>query len=69
MRASVVLPVPGGPQRIRERSWSFSMLTRNGLPGASKMLLSGVVLQSLRTHPICQRRTFVRSFLLWGFEV
>src|SRR6185437_13941627 len=32
-RASVVLPVPGGPQRIREWSCPDSMARRSGLPG------------------------------------
>ena len=35
-RASVVLPVPGGPQKIIERGRSASMATRSGLPGASR---------------------------------
>ena len=34
-RASVVLPVPGGPQRISECSWPFSSAWRSGLPGPS----------------------------------
>ena len=32
-RAIVVLPVPGGPQRITDESRSASMSTRRGLPG------------------------------------
>ena len=35
-RASVVLPVPGGPQRIIECSWPRSSACRSGLPGASR---------------------------------
>src|SRR3569833_3170776 len=34
-RASVVFPVPGGPQRIRECSCPDSMAWRRGLPGPS----------------------------------
>ena len=36
MRASVVLPVPGGPHRIIECSLPASMACRSGLPGASR---------------------------------
>ncbi len=35
-RASVVLPVPGGPQKITEDSRSSSMSARSGRPGASR---------------------------------
>ena len=35
MRASVVLPVPGGPHRMIDCSRSRSMASRSGLPGAS----------------------------------
>ena len=35
MRASVVLPVPGGPQRMIDCRKSRSMASRSGLPGAS----------------------------------
>ena len=38
-RASVVLPVPGGPQRISEWSWPRSSAWRSGLPGAEHLLL------------------------------
>ena len=33
-RASVVLPVPGGPQRMIDCSRSRSIASRSGLPGA-----------------------------------
>ena len=36
IRASVVLPVPGGPQRMIDCSRSRSMASRSGLPGASR---------------------------------
>src|SRR6202140_850045 len=35
-RASVVLPVPGGPQKISEGSCPVAMLADNGLPGPSR---------------------------------
>src|SRR6266851_5360408 len=34
--ASVVFPVPGGPQKIIETASSLSMASRSGLPGASR---------------------------------
>src|SRR5580698_7578881 len=34
--ASVVFPVPGGPQKIIDVESSFSMASRNGLPGPSR---------------------------------
>ena len=34
-KASVVLPEPGGPQRMSERSWSCSIARRRGRPGPS----------------------------------
>src|SRR5205823_620996 len=36
MRASVVLPVPGGPHRMMDWSKSRSIASRSGLPGASR---------------------------------
>ena len=36
MRASVVLPVPGGPHRMIDCSRSRSIASRSGLPGASR---------------------------------
>ena len=35
IRASVVLPVPGGPHRMIDCSRSRSIASRSGLPGAS----------------------------------
>jgi hypothetical protein len=34
--ASVVFPVPGGPQKIIEVASSFSIASRSGLPGPSR---------------------------------
>src|SRR6202453_2154647 len=36
--ASVVLPTPGGPQKMRLAEASFSIWRRNGLPGARRWL-------------------------------
>ena len=36
MRASVVLPTPGGPQKIMEEIWSCSIRRRSTLPGPSR---------------------------------
>ena len=35
MRARVVLPVPGGPHRMSEGTWSASMARRSAVPGPS----------------------------------
>ena len=55
-RASVVLPVPGGPQRISE--WSAPLLER--LPQrparAEQMRLPDVLVERARPHPLGQRR-------------
>ena len=39
-RAMVVLPVPGGPQRMHECGWPDSKAMRNGMPGPSRLLLA-----------------------------
>ena len=36
MRASVVLPTPGGPQKIMEDTWSVSIRRRSTLPGPNR---------------------------------
>ena len=54
-RASVVLPVPGGPQRISECSWPFSSAWRSGLPGAEHLLLADEFIERARPHAIGQR--------------
>src|SRR3989344_111547 len=36
MRAIVVFPVPGGPQRMKEKRCCFSIATRSGFPGPTK---------------------------------
>ena len=36
MRASVVLPTPGGPQKIIDEIWSLSISRRSTLPGPSR---------------------------------
>ena len=54
-RASVVLPVPGGPQRISECSWPFSSAWRSGLPGAQHLLLADELVEGARPHAIGER--------------
>ena len=34
MRAKVVLPVPGGPKKIKEDNWSAEIARRSKRPGA-----------------------------------
>ena len=54
-RASVVLPVPGGPQRISECSWPRSSAWRSGLPGADHLLLPDELIERARPHAIRER--------------
>ena len=55
MRASVVLPTPGGPQKIMEGTRSPSMSSRRHLALAQKMPLARKFLQGARAHPAGQR--------------
>ncbi len=54
-RASVVLPQPGGPQRIIEPRSSRSMATRSGLPGPEQRLLADELLERARAHALGER--------------
>ena len=56
MRASVVLPVPGGPQRMIDCSRSRSIASRSGLPGAEQVLLPDELVEGPRPHPLGERR-------------
>ena len=56
MRARVVLPVPGGPQRMIDCSASRSMASRSGLPGATRCCLADELVQRARAHAVGQRR-------------
>ena len=57
--ASVVLPVPGGPQKISEPVSSRSICVRSGLPGAEHVLLPNEFVQRARTHAVSQRAAAV----------
>ena len=54
-RASVVLPVPGGPQRMIDCSRSRSIASRSGLPGAEDLLLADELVERARPHPLGER--------------
>ena len=56
MRASVVLPVPGGPQRMIDCSRSRSIASRSGLPGREQLLLADELVERARPHPLGERR-------------
>ena len=56
MRASVVLPVPGGPQRMIDCSRSRSIASRSGLPGRQQVLLADVLVERARPHALGERR-------------
>ena len=47
-RARLVLPVPGGPQRMTDCSRSRSMASRSGLPGASRFCWPDVLVERAR---------------------
>ena len=53
--ASVVLPVPGGPQKTSEPVSSRSTCVRSGLPGTDQVLLPDELLESTRAHAVGQR--------------
>ena len=54
-RASVVLPVPGGPQRMIDCRRSCSIARRSGRPGADERLLADELVQGPRPHPLRER--------------
>ena len=66
--ASVVLPVPGGPQRITDDSRSASTSTRSGLPGPTRSLLADDVVEPLGPQPGRQRRLLGQLLLGRGGE-
>ncbi len=55
MRASVVLPVPGGPQKMSEGTWSASMARRSALPGAEDVLLPHELVERAGAQPLRER--------------
>ena len=67
-RASVVLPVPGGPQRMTELRRSASTSARNGRPGAKQMGLPDDLIERRRAETISERRLLAKLFLQVRFE-
>ncbi len=61
-RASVVLPTPGGPQRMMEVELVALDLAAQRLAGAEDVLLADVILQPLGAHALGQRAFGVRRF-------
>ena len=59
-RASVVLPVPGGPHRMIDCRRSRSIASRSGLPGAEQLLLADELVERARPHPLGERSRCVR---------
>ena len=55
-RASVVLPVPGGPQRMIDCRRSRSIASRSGLPGREDLVLADDLVERPRPHPFGERR-------------
>ena len=55
IRASVVLPVPGGPHRMIDCSRSRSMASRSGLPGREQLFLADELVERARPHPLGKR--------------
>lgn len=51
MRARVVLPTPGGPQKIMEEMRSLSMSRRRALPSPEQMLLPDEFRKRLGAQP------------------
>ena len=54
-RASVVLPVPGGPQKMIDCSRSRSIASRSGRPGADQLVLAFDLVERARPHPLGKR--------------
>ena len=55
-RASVVLPMPGGPHRIIECGLPASKARRSGLPGCEQMRLTDDLVERARTQALGERR-------------
>ena len=53
--ARVVLPEPGGPHRISERSASPSINRRSGVFGAERLLLAHDLVERARPHAVGER--------------
>ncbi len=65
--ASVVLPTPGGPQKIMEPEIVALDLHAQRLAGADQVLLAAQLLQGARAHALGQRRG--AEWCLWGLRV
>ena len=61
--AMVVLPVPGGPQRITEDNRSASIRTRSGLPGTQEVLLAHDLVERAGPQSRCERSLSNQSIL------
>ncbi len=64
IRASVVFPVPGGPQRIIEGRLSASTRRRRILPSADQVLLADVLIERSRPHARGERHGAVGGAIL-----
>ena len=62
--ASVVLPVPGGPQKMSEPMSSRSICVRSGLPGPTRCLLPDKFIERARTHAVGERPRAVDSIIV-----
>ena len=66
--ASVVFPVPGGPQKIADDRRSDSTSTRSGLPGPDQLVLPDDVVEAVGPQPGRQRRLLGEPVLGRGGE-
>ncbi len=62
IRARVVLPHPGGPQKSIELSSSRSICVRSGFPGAEQVFLADELIERLRAHAVRERPARLRRF-------
>ena len=60
----VVLPTPGGPQRISEASDPRAKHARQGAIGSQQMVLADHLLERARAQPVGQRARARRDFRL-----
>ena len=67
-RARVVLPVPGGPQKMALVSRSFSTSRRSGRPGLDQVLLADDVVEGARPQARRQRGLRLQALLRGGAE-
>jgi len=60
-RASVVFPLPGGPEKITTANDGFNGAAQK-FAGAKDVFLADKFLQRARSHPCGERRSAVRTF-------